>query len=141
MSGNKRRYDPTVSSPQRLRPQRQRTKRIPFQITPVLPASKTASNKKKPSPKKPPVVAKKTKKDAPAVALTLDKLMVNPKTIRDRKRNAKILKEFSTNHSDDVFGGGNKEDRKVRIYIAVIACKRILGNIFFSVHANVLRQG
>ncbi len=44
-----------------------------------------------------------------APAADLAQLVSNPKTVRDRARNARILHEFNANHSDDIFeqhGGG-----------------------------------
>ena len=68
-----------------------------------------AHKKKKTKPALTSIKPPRSRAQAPAVALSVDQLLSNPKTIRDRKRNAAIIKGFNADHSDDVFQAvGNK---------------------------------
>ena len=41
----------------------------------------------------------------------LERLIANPKTMRDRNTNSKILKELNKHHDDDFFQTGNVSDK------------------------------
>ncbi len=76
-----------------------------------------ATSKKNAKAKPRPTGARKNAAKAPKLkqkpkplggAAALAQLVANPKTIKERTRNAQILQAFNANHTDDIFEGESK---------------------------------